>query len=155
LICRRPTASADFIYRVVVSCTKNFSRPLRCITMKILKMTPMLETENLKQTIDFYTQLLGFTCQHCFPDEENPQWTSLMKDGVELMFTTRNAHSLVEKATMTGSFYFNSENVDEVWDQLKDKVTIEYPIETFHYGMREFAIRDRNGYLLQFGQEIS
>ena len=28
------------------------------------------------------------------------------------------------------------------------------PIEDFDYGMREFAVFDNNGYLLQFGQEI-
>jgi hypothetical protein len=30
-----------------------------------------------------------------------------------------------------------------------------YGIEDFFYGMREFAIYDNNGYLLQFGQPIS
>ena len=37
---------------------------------------------------------------------------------------------------------------------MKDKAEVVYPIEDFDYGMREFAIRDNNGYLLQFGQEI-
>jgi hypothetical protein len=34
-------------------------------------------------------------------------------------------------------------------------VAIFYPVEDFSYGLREFAIRDNNGYILQFGQEIS
>jgi len=37
----------------------------------------------------------------------------------------------------------------------KQNKTIVYPIENFYYGMREFAIRDNNGYILQFGQEIT
>jgi uncharacterized glyoxalase superfamily protein PhnB len=37
---------------------------------------------------------------------------------------------------------------------LKDSTTVVYPLEDFDYGMREFAIRDNNGYVLQFGQEI-
>ena len=37
---------------------------------------------------------------------------------------------------MTGTLYFNPANVDEAWNQLKDKVIIEYPIENFDYGMR-------------------
>lgn len=32
--------------------------------------------------------------------------------------------------------------------------SVVYPIETFAYGMREFAIRDNNGYILQFGREV-
>jgi hypothetical protein len=38
--------------------------------------------------------------------------------------------------------------------ELKDKTKVCYPIETFGYGMREFAIFDNNGYLLQFGQPV-
>ena len=122
--------------------------------MRLINLRPMLETEDLKQTIKFYTELLGFKCQGLFPDAENPCWASLQRDEVEIMFTTRNAHSRLEKPTMTGSLYLNPDKVDEAWEQLKDKVTVEYPIENFDYGMREFAIRDCNGYLIQFGQEI-
>ena len=114
----------------------------------------MLETEDLRQTIKFYTELLGLKCQSLFPDADDPCWASLERDGIEIMFTTRNEHSAIERPTMTGSLYLNPDNVDEAWEQLKDKVTIEYPIENFDYGMREFAIRDGNGYLIQFGQEI-
>jgi uncharacterized glyoxalase superfamily protein PhnB len=54
---------------------------------------------------------------------------------------------------LTGSLYFYPDDVDAMWAQLKNSVTVEYPLQTFDYGMREFAIRDCNGYLLQFGQE--
>jgi uncharacterized glyoxalase superfamily protein PhnB len=46
------------------------------------------------------------------------------------------------------------DDVDGLWQQLKHKTTIVYPLENFFYGLREFAIRDNNGYLLQFGSEI-
>ena len=41
------------------------------------------------------------------------------------------------------------------WELLKDKAEVVYPIEDFEYGMREFAIKDCNGYMLQFGQDRS
>ena len=53
----------------------------------------------------------------------------------------------------TGSLYINPDDVDALWEQVKDKARVCYPIETFDYGMREFAIYDNNGYLLQFGHE--
>jgi len=115
----------------------------------------MLETVDLRQTVKFYTEILGFKCQAVYPDAANPFWASLCKDEVEIMLTARNDHSTLEKPVMTGSLYFNLDNVDEAWEQLKEQATVEYPIENFDYGMREFAIRDCNGYLLQFGQEIS
>jgi len=55
----------------------------------------------------------------------------------------------------TGSLYFHTEDVDSLWEQFRAKATIVYPIENFDYGMREFAIRDGNGYILQIGQEIA
>jgi uncharacterized glyoxalase superfamily protein PhnB len=121
--------------------------------MKLTGLTPMLESDDLKGTIRFYEEFLGFECVGAFPDADDPQWAALRRDGIEIMFSARNAHSKIEKTVMTGSLYFNPDDVDEIWDQLKDKVTIEYPIENFPYGMREFAIRDCNGYILQFGQE--
>ncbi|HKD80926.1 MAG TPA: hypothetical protein VKH81_14610 [Candidatus Angelobacter sp.] len=45
--------------------------------------------------------------------------------------------------------------MDALWDEIKDRANVVYPLESFYYGMREFAIRDNNGYILQFGQEIS
>jgi hypothetical protein len=38
---------------------------------------------------------------------------------------------------------------------LCSKLRIFYPLEDFDYGMREFAIYDNNGCLLQFGQDLS
>ena len=42
-----------------------------------------------------------------------------------------------------------------VWEQLQATATICYPLEDFAYGMREFAIYDNNGYVLQFGEVIA
>lgn len=114
----------------------------------------MLETVDLRQTIEFYTKILGFECREFFPNAETPVWASLKKDDLYLMFTTRNEHSTIDKPTMTGSLYLYPEDVDQAWEELKERVEVEYPIENFDYGMREFGVRDCNGYLLQFGQEI-
>ena len=65
-----------------------------------------------------------------------------------------NAHEPFDKIQFTGSLYFRPEDVDELWKQIKEQATVVYPIEDFDYGMREFAIRDNNGYILQFGQAV-
>jgi hypothetical protein len=38
--------------------------------------------------------------------------------------------------------------------KLKDKAKVCCGIEDFDHGVREFAVYDNNGYLLQFGQEL-
>ena len=53
----------------------------------------------------------------------------------------------------TGSLYLRTDDADAWWGFLKDRATIVHPIENFSYGMREFAIKDCNGYILQFGEE--
>ena len=109
---------------------------------------PMLRTKDLKATIEFYTQRLGFVCEG-FSAEDG--WASLRRDAVEIMVATPNVHVPFDTPMFTGSFYFNVEDVAALWAQLKDVVEIAYPLETFHYGMSEFAIYDNNGYMLQFG----
>lgn len=120
--------------------------------MKLTALRPMLWTNELEETIDFYTNVLGFTC-----DEKNEdwEWASLHKDEVEIMLAKPNEHTPFEKPTFTGSFYIRTNNVNELWNRLKDKTKTCYPIENFEWQMREFAIYDNNGYILQFGQEIS
>lgn len=122
--------------------------------MRLLNLTPILETEDVKSTIEFYVEILGFKQGEVIPNNENPTWTTLYKDNVYIMFARRNAHSTIPRPLMSGSLYLYTDNVDELWNELKDKAEIEYPIENFDYGMREFAIRDCNGYLLQFGQNL-
>ncbi|MEP6789357.1 MAG: VOC family protein, partial [Acidobacteriota bacterium] len=76
-------------------------------------------------------------------------------DDVAIMFAKPNEHTPYDKIGFTGSFYFNTDDVDALWEKLKDKAGVCYGIEDFYYGMREFAVCDSNGYLLQFGQEIA
>jgi uncharacterized glyoxalase superfamily protein PhnB len=66
-----------------------------------------------------------------------------------------NAHRPFDTPAFTGSLYFNVDDAAALWATVKDHARVCYPIEDFHYGMREFAIFDNNGYLLQFGQPLS
>jgi uncharacterized glyoxalase superfamily protein PhnB len=81
-------------------------------------------------------------------------WALLKRDGVELMLSAPNEHEADKTPQFTGSLYFRTDHVDEVWLAVKDRVKVCYSIENFDYGMREFAIYDNNGYLLQFGQPV-
>jgi len=120
------------------------------MTMKLENIHPVLAVNDIDDTIRFYRDVLGFECANRMDG-----WAALCKDNVEVMISLPNAHEPFEKPTLTGSIYFNTSDVDALWEQIKNKANIVYQIENFFYGMREFAIRDNNGYILQFGQEIS
>ena len=119
--------------------------------MKI-SLRPMIWTEDFSGTINFYTEKLGFTARAV---SEDWGWASLYLGDAGIMVSSPNKHETYQTIRFTSSFYFNTDAVDEMWAKLKDNAKVCYPIEDFDYGMREFAIYDNNGYLLQFGQEIS
>jgi uncharacterized glyoxalase superfamily protein PhnB len=118
--------------------------------MKLTSLRPIFWTEDVQKTIEFYTSVLGFSTDEVDSDRG---WASLSKDGVELMLAKPNDHTPYDKIGFTGSFYFKTDDVDAAWAELKDKARVCYDIENFEWGMREFAIYDNNGYMLQFGQE--
>jgi len=122
--------------------------PFQRKLMTTLGLTPMLTVTSIDSAIEFYRDLLGFQLVSSFPG-----WACMRLDDVEIMFSLPNEHLPFTRPMMTGSLYFKTDQVDVLWEHLKDRCQVDYPIEDFEYGMREFAIRDNSGYLLQFGQE--
>jgi uncharacterized glyoxalase superfamily protein PhnB len=119
--------------------------------MKLLGLSPMLWTKHLNLTVGFYTNILNFKC-----DELNEElgWASLSRDNVQIMLAVPTQHPEFKTAQFTGSVYIHTDDIEKLWKELKDKTEVVYPIDNFEHGMREFAIRDNNGYMIQCGQEI-
>ncbi|MEN5307183.1 VOC family protein [Chryseobacterium cucumeris] len=112
-------------------------------------LRPVFWTENLDETITFYMNVLGFTLMG---RNDDWQWASLRKNDIYIMLSQPNKHENNLSIGFSGSFYFNVNQVDDLWEDLKTKAKVCYEIETFEWGMREFAIYDNNGYILQFGE---
>ena len=129
---------------------------------------PVLFTNDMQEAIAYYRDSLGFTLANAMPDEE-PTWCFLRRGDVAIMFLEAHDHTHDEdeghehhhdhdgdhhqypRGPAVSSMYFYPDNVDALWNELKDKVTVEIPLEDMDYGMREFTIRDPNGYALNFG----
>lgn len=118
--------------------------------MHLAALTPVLWTEDLHATIVFYTLNLDFV-----RTAHTEGWAALERDGIELMISLPTLHGGYNGPVFSGSFYFRCDDVDAWWERLKEKAPVVYPIEDFDYGMREFAIRDNNGYILQFGKSLA
>jgi uncharacterized glyoxalase superfamily protein PhnB len=119
--------------------------------MTIQSLKPMLRTWDIRGTVNFYTQVLGFTCSAF---EEDWGWANLQWEAAEIMLSGPNVHEKDTAPAFTGSPYFMCDDVDDHWETLRLRAKVCYPIENFEYGMREFAIYDNNGYILQFGSPI-
>ena len=119
--------------------------------MKLTALRPIIYTKQVKYTLEYYIEILGFTCIG-YADDGN--WATLSRDEVEIMISYPNEHIPFDKPNFTGSLYITTDSVDELWNEWKQVAMVCYDLETFDYGMREFAIYDNNGYLLQFGQPV-
>jgi len=116
---------------------------------KLRQLTPMLRTWRMEESIAFYRDRLGFRIENA-----SEGWASLSRDGVELMLSAPNPHEGDVEPAFTGSLYFLTADVGALWQQVEGKARVCYALEDFDYGMREFAVYDNNGYLLQFGQPL-
>jgi len=115
---------------------------------KFRKLVPMLQTKDMGQTVAWYETVLGF--QRTSPPAVDG-WCALNRDGVSIMFMN-NDHLGSPHATATQ--YFTVDDVDALWDRVKRHCQAEWGPEDMSYGLREFAIKDPNGYLLSFGTPI-
>ncbi len=120
--------------------------------MQLKEIRPIIRTRQLPETIAFYEQL-GFTCAEY---NEEWGWAAFQRDKVALMAALPLENEPFDRPVFTGSLYFLlEEGVDELWAAFAGKAEVCYAPETFPYGMREFAVFDNNGYLLQFGQPVA
>ncbi|WP_346319997.1 VOC family protein [Chitinophaga sp. YIM B06452] len=125
--------------------------------MELLAAIPTLTTPLLQETIDFYVNVLDFTCKTM---DEQWKFASIKKDQVTMQLVHPQAkfpfgsEDPFDQPVFTGAIYIHMEGVDELWEKVKDKAEVCFPVQNFDYGMREFGIYDNNGYLLQFGEQI-
>ena len=120
---------------------------------KMLRVTPKFYTKDLATTKKFYVNVLGFKC---ISWEPSWGWSLFGRDHIQLMYTLPHEHLEFEKPCFTGSIYIYVDmNIESLWKELRGQTTVVYPLEDFDYGMKEFAIYDNNGYMLQFGQVSS
>ncbi len=110
-------------------------------------VVPVLHTPDIAGTIDFYEKVLGFSCVGRAGDD----WCRLEREDAVIMYFNVEEFD-VPHATATQYFYVD--DLDRLWAAMKDHVTPEWGPMKMPYGMYEVGIKENNGYLLSFGQEL-
>ena len=131
------------------------------------RLVPMLTTDDLDGTIAFYRDTLGFEVIGTFP-EDHPNWCYLKRGDAYLMFSSlavpdhdhdEHGHDVEGEEhhyhgpTGVWTLYVYPDDVDSLWERLKEQAPVAFPLCETDYGMREFGIRDPNGFMLSFGKE--
>lgn len=133
------------------------------------KLNPNLMVKDVRATVDFYQKNLGFEFVMAVPetqdkildtlDTEQPIVYALVKNGnVEMMFQVEESFkedipALKDVAFGAScSFYIEIKNLEDFYAKVKDKVEVVKELFTTWYGMKEFYIRDNNGYILAIAE---
>ena len=145
-------------------------------------LIPNFMVDNVCDTALFYQNILGFKLVVAVADFEagmeegniimslgqgqNLDWANLKLDpedpaSAEFMFQSRRSleadvPALKDVAiSASQTLYLRTNNANAQFESLKGKVeVVQEPITRF-YGMREWYMKDNNGYILCFGQELA
>ena len=138
--------------------------------MKVSKLSPNFEVSDIRKTVAFYSENFGFELVMAVPESqdgieqtlsENKEYVyAMMQNGsVEFMFqrsdTFKNDVVLSKELNIgaTVSFYMDIEGIKEFYEILKSKNLQITELKTTWYGMREFYVKDINGYILGFAEK--
>ncbi len=118
------------------------------------RILPCLLVADMRVTLDFYIEKLGFVQTAYYPIESEPIRTEVRRDNVAIIFYTETAHLRFDDSTpaCSGAFYIFPESLDALVEELRGKVEFAWGPETTENGVREFAIRDPHGYVLVFAE---
>lgn len=121
---------------------------------RLSKLRPMLAVKDLPGCVRFYVEKLGFTCtaMHGNP----PVWAEVARDGVAIMLNAPPAADIARDVPASSRdyqvFYIDVEDVAALHTGLKARGVKVSNIRVAFYGMKEFEVRDPEGYWLWFGE---
>ncbi len=121
------------------------------------RLVPNIFVNDMKATIAFY-EAIGFEISMSVPEEgDDFVWVNMVNGSVTVMFQTFESlkNDLPEISRASGGsllLYINLKNIQQFFDDIKDKVTLLTGLEKTFYGATEFSIKDNNGYVLTFAE---
>ena len=114
-------------------------------------LTPMLQVPDIRATIAWYVSV-GFSLIETAEEEGELTWALLGYGEGRVMFNGGGHAS--DAPRRDADLYLQVEDVDALFNALPRSVVVfESPHDTF-YGMREFILRDNNGFWLTFGEPV-
>ena len=116
------------------------------------RVLPCLFVDDMRRSLKFYLELLGFIQTGYYPIESEPIRTEVRRDDVAIVLVSEGQRVDAQTPAFTGALYIFPECVDKLAEELRDRVPFVWGPENTDFGIREFAIRDPDGYTLVFAQ---
>jgi len=138
--------------------------------MNVTRLINNLMVGNVRETVQFYTEFLGFKLMMAVPEGTQDvvyelsegtvySFAALKNGDVEIMF--QSAESILSEFSGVGHndpgcrviLYMQVIGLEELFEKIKDEVEIVKGLHEAFYGMKEFYVRDKNGYMLGFAEK--
>ena len=113
---------------------------------------PVFPVDDVRMTADYYRETLGFEITF---EWEDPVSYAVLKrgEGVSIHIVSRDDDT--RPSSVHTALYVFVHDVDKIYEEYKEKgVEIVNDIGDRDYGMRDFDIKDPNGYWLSFSMGI-
>ena len=119
---------------------------------------PCFAVADVGATMRWYQKHFGFIC-HPFPATEPHQFAILSRDRVEIMLQRVEDYEKPDlyKLRSGGVWdaYIRITGVKDLFEAVRNELTIMMPLCQQPYGDWEFEVKDPNGYVLVFSELIS
>jgi uncharacterized glyoxalase superfamily protein PhnB len=122
--------------------------------MMAMRIVPMIHVPDVSATADWYASI-GFNIRGIAREDGDGSevvWATLTLGESEIMLNSGGKASDAWRRDF--DLYINVENVDDVRNRLNGRVDFVEDLHDTFYGMREFIIRDCNGFWITFGQPL-
>ena len=117
---------------------------------KFIRGNPHLPVKNLRQTLEFYRDRLGFYEDWTFGKKDG----GIRRDDMRLLFAEDSEFvDDINNQNHRLPLMWFVENIDEIFSELKErKIEIADDLRTHPYGLREFSFIDINGYYIRVAE---
>lgn len=119
---------------------------------KFHRSGPHLPVKNLRETLDYYRDKLGFYEEWTFGDKDG----GIRRDDMRLLFGEDPVYTAtINSQSNRLSLMWFADNIDEIFSELKQRgIEIASPLTDYPYELREFAFIDINGYYIRVAEAI-
>lgn len=126
--------------------------------MKLLQfstITPCFSVADVGATMRWYQERLGFAADP-FPETEPHVFAILHRDQAEIMLQRIEGYQKPDLYATRGGGVWNAyirvKGVKELFESVRNDVTIMQSLRREPYGPWEFEVKDPNGYVLVFSE---
>lgn len=127
---------------------------------RLESITTNLLVDDVNSAAAFYKKYFGFKLYKLFPEEGRATLAVMELRKLYVMFQDRKNFEEEKPMYIGGtiepsfSLYIDYKGAKELYNRLKDSLEIVQEYQLMFYGRYEFSVKDLNGYIITFSDDI-